>query len=235
MVDFADLFRLSDPVANKPYRGEIDMTSEEAWSVSRAEHIPSNRPIVRWAMGGSTPTDVMWTTLAAPLIISSRVTDVLKTGGFSGWDVFPVTVYDKREIEVPNYFILAIKGRCNPVELSRSEVVLREYPGGWFPEFKGAYFQEESWDRSDLFMERPDALGRGTMSRFATGDLVRALRQIRIRTRFQSPHMSAGPRTNFHMILRGVWRTLIGRLACRGRHVSHRRLRGLETISSSVC
>jgi hypothetical protein len=180
MIDFADFFRLSDPVGNKPYRAEIGMTSEEAWSVSRGEHVPAKRPIVRWAMGGAVPSDVIWTTLAAPLIISSRILDVLEAGGLSGWNAFPVTVYDKRQIEVPNYFILAIKGRCNPIDLSRSEVVLREYPGGWFPEFKGAYFPEESWDGSDLFMERPDSLGRFTMSRFATGRVIRALRQIRV-------------------------------------------------------
>jgi hypothetical protein len=39
-------------------------------------------------MGGATPTDVVWTTLAHPAIVAPRVLHLLETGGFTGWETY---------------------------------------------------------------------------------------------------------------------------------------------------
>jgi hypothetical protein len=41
-----------------------------------------------------------------------------------------------------------------------STLVLKEYPVGWLPELQGHYFDEESWDGSDIFMHAPDQTGK---------------------------------------------------------------------------
>src|SRR4029077_19919126 len=82
---------------------------------------------------------------------------------------------------VPGHAGLMVTGRCDPVDLSRSEVVVREYPGGWFPKLRGHFFPPESWDGSDLFMEREDERGSTTLTLHATARLIRALRRERIK------------------------------------------------------
>jgi hypothetical protein len=117
------------------------------------------------------------------------VIQLLENGGFTGWDTYPVDLVDKAGDWVPGYAGLMVTGRCDPVDLCRSELVLREFPGGWFPNFRGEFFPPESWDGSDLFMEREDERGSGSLRVYATARLIRALRRERIKNlRFE--HMA---------------------------------------------
>lgn len=174
-------FLLSDPVGNRAFRGQFGATNDKAVSWSRAEARPDGPVPVGWGMGGAMPLDVVWTTLGAPLVVSSRVIRLLKTSGFTGWDTYPVELVDKAGHFVPGYAGLMVSGRCDPVDLSRSELVLREFPGGWFPKLRGHFFPPESWDGSDLFMERKDERGSTTLTIHATGRLIQSLRRERIK------------------------------------------------------
>jgi hypothetical protein len=132
-------------------------------------------------MGGATPSDAVWTTSAGLPVIGPRLIRLLERGGFTGWDTYPVDLVDKAGDWVPGYGGLSVAGRCDPIDLSRSEVVLREFPGGWFPAFRGCFFPPQSWDGSDLFLERDDEQGAGSLALYATARLVRALRRDRIK------------------------------------------------------
>ena len=103
-------------------------------------------------MGGSQAGDIVWTTLALPVLMSERAVGVLREGHFSGWDVVPVELRDKAGGPLPTYYYLCVQGRCGPIENSRSEKIDRIYPGGVFPVWKGLYFDAATWDGSDLFM-----------------------------------------------------------------------------------
>ena len=177
---FADLFSISDPVASRPYRGEIDR-GELAVDLSRAEASTDHPIIVSWAMGSPEPGDIVWTTYAAPLIVHTRVIDLLAHHKFTGWTTYPVEVHTKSDRLVPDYFGLSITGRCGRVDLSRSAIEIQEYPGGWIPHFRGHYFIPDTWDGSDLFMEAPDQLGRVSTWRMMTGTLKRALAKAKVK------------------------------------------------------
>lgn len=115
------------------------------------------------------------------MIVSARVLQILREHGFTGWSTYPVTVFDKQGSALEGYAGLAITGRCGPVDIARSSIVLREYPGGWFPMFLGRFFDLDSWDSSDLFMERADERGDVTLFRYATARVARALQRARVR------------------------------------------------------
>lgn len=132
-------------------------------------------------MGRSAPGDVIWTTYAAPLIVHDRVLEILRTLGATGWTTFPVEVLNKVGEPVAPYHGLGISGRCGVVDLTRSPIELREYPGGWVPHFKGHYFIPDTWDGSDLFMEAPDATDRRTTHRFVTRRVKEALDRAKVR------------------------------------------------------
>ncbi|HXW08588.1 MAG TPA: hypothetical protein VD833_25380 [Vicinamibacterales bacterium] len=177
---FGDLYSLEDPVANRPFRATVDCTLEDAASFSRGERVPSGPVDIGWGMGSGSPSDVVWTLLGLPLIVSSRVVDLLVAAGFTGWDTYAVRLTAKNGQEITGFHGLAITGRCDAPDLARSELTLRRYPGGWFPVLRGCYFTEASYDGSDLFMERPDERGHRNLNRYITGRAVRLLRQSRI-------------------------------------------------------
>jgi len=183
-------YLVRDPVSDPPFRGWIVPGSEASWAFGGAEARPDSPVQVEWAMGAATPSDVVWTTSAGLPVVSRRVIQLLERGGFTGWETYPVDLTDKARNWVPGYAGLMIHGRCDAVDLSRSEIVLLEFPGGWFPNFRGHFFRPESWDGSDLFIERKGERGSGSGALHATARLIRALRRDRIKN-LRIEHTSA--------------------------------------------
>jgi hypothetical protein len=103
-------------------------------------------------MGDPQPCDAIWTTLAVPLLVSSRVTEVLEARGFKGWTVFPIELAGSKGQRIAGFHGLSIPGRCGAIENERSIRVAKRYPAGVFPVWKGLYFDPETWDGSDIFM-----------------------------------------------------------------------------------
>jgi hypothetical protein len=175
-VRFGQLYSLHDPIATRPYRGKWH-GPDLGLELSRGE-VKSDDPIrITWAMGASEPGDVIWTTSAYPLIVHIRVLDLLASRGFTGWSSHALDVWTKSGKRLSDYAALIISGRCGRAELTRSNIVLSEYPGGWHPQFLGHFFAEESWDGYDFFMEMPDSLGHITGNRFVTQQVRDALNQ----------------------------------------------------------
>ena len=147
---FSHIFELHDPCADRPFRASLDVTNELSLLRCEAKH---ETPIPgRWAMGGSKPGDVVWTTLAVPVLVSERVVSVLQEGGFSGWDVLPVELRDKSGDLLRSHYYLCVSGRSGAVDDARSVKFDKIMPGGAFPRWRGLYFDPTSWDGSDLFM-----------------------------------------------------------------------------------
>jgi hypothetical protein len=158
-LGFDHFYLLEDPVSNSYFRGDFDSTLDPL-RITRGEDTTTMPIPVRWDMGQSTPSDIIWTTSAHPIIVQQRVVDLLKHHNLTGWRTYPVSVFDKSDQLHGNYAGLQIIGRCGPEILSRATVELKRYPGGWFPHFVGHYFDEATWDGSDLFMHTTDAKGR---------------------------------------------------------------------------
>ena len=89
-------------------------------------------------------------------LISSRLQDTLSKEGITGWVTCPVELQDRMGEIIPNYAVLGTTGRCGPLLNSRSRRVTRtNYAGtGLMDVWLGYYFDEESWDGSDMF--RPE-------------------------------------------------------------------------------
>ncbi len=164
---FDHIFSLHDPLSNQPLRGKFE-TNIDCLALTRGETSVTEEIRIIWEMGGAIPSDFIWTTSAHPVIAHRRILDLLRENGITGWSTYPVIVTDKAGHFHPDYEGLMINGRCGPVDLSRSVVVLSKYPAGWFPHFCGHYFTEDSWDGSDIFMERADSSGKVTARCFVT-------------------------------------------------------------------
>lgn len=148
---FSGVHLLGEPGNSRAFRGDVALDRSDALAVTRAEKRLA-RVQVRWTMGRAIAADVIWSTLAAPLLVSDRVVDLLEGGGFCGWKTYPVELSGKDGSQINGYHGLSVDGRCGTIDNARSERVDKLMPGGVFPVWRGVYFDEATWDGSDLFM-----------------------------------------------------------------------------------
>lgn len=179
---FDSLFAFSDPLATRPLRGSFsgDLTIGRGkriphpTSLLRGEEMASDVLVASRHSGGRTPGDVVWTASGNVVLLSERLTQILQVASVSGWSSLPATV-EAPEGPVP-YGFLVVTGRCGPLDRGRSSREWGVYPGGRVARSRGLYFDEESWDGSDFFMEA----GR-TGWKFVTRRVVNLFRTNRIR------------------------------------------------------
>jgi hypothetical protein len=150
---FERAFKISDPLADRPYRGRIDteLRWNDEFSFLRAESMPDRPLPIRHAMGEAVPRDFIWTTMATPVVVSQRFIDILLDNRFTGWSTYAVEVYSKAGDLLPGYYGLSITGRCGPIEYEKSQVIYEDMPGGRVPRYKGLYFDPDGWDGSHFF------------------------------------------------------------------------------------
>ena len=106
--------------------------------------------------------------------MSERVVNLFREQRFTGWATYPVDVYSTATSLTPDYYGLAITGRCHEADWSESQRVLKEYPAGYFPVWRGLHIS--GWDGSDLFMSNNGGEGH----KFVTDRVRVALEQANI-------------------------------------------------------
>jgi len=178
---FSHLYALADPGDSGAFVASIDTPGDRVLPMLRGDshHIVSMEG--RWAMGSARPSDVVWTTLAVPVLLSQHAVDLLRREHIAGWDAIPCTLYDKAR-EARPYSYLTVRGRCGPIDNTRSFKVEKIYPGGVFPAWKGLYFDPSTWDGSDIFMPQGDV---GWI--FITERVKRALKTANISNTLYTP------------------------------------------------
>jgi hypothetical protein len=103
---------------------------------------------------GSKVYDVLATTWIVPFLLSPKVVDVLREGGFTGWDVHPARIELEGGKRVEDHGALMVSGRSGPVDEALSESVTLPRPvpeGNEVPGLRGLLFDPATWDGSDIF------------------------------------------------------------------------------------
>lgn len=87
-------------------------------------------------------------------VFSTKVYSLLGTGNITGWETYPVEVFDRNGTELPGYHGFSVIGKECRRDRSRSQKITKQaVPGGEpFEVYKGLYFFEEDWDGSDIFL-----------------------------------------------------------------------------------
>jgi len=173
---FDHIYLFSSTGSDREFVGDLNLAEHEEFSVLRGESLPATPIEISWAMGRSQPSDVIWTTLAVPVILSAKVISIMKAGDFAGWSTYPVLVKSKDGEVIDGYVGLSVTGRCGTIDDSRCECVAREFPGGVFPMYRGLYFDDSQWDGSDIFCSENES---GYI--FVTHDVKSAFEHARIR------------------------------------------------------
>jgi len=156
LYDLGEDFALPDAFRGDPTEGVIEDVfallggSEKHSEPIRFEYHYS---------GGTAVCDVVWTTFGASVLVSDRVVTNLREGHFSGWTTYPVELYDKSRIRIPDYHGLVVTGRSGAIDRSRSEKVRHPIIPGTKPAdfWRGLFFKDDRWDGSDIFL--PEGTG----------------------------------------------------------------------------
>ena len=181
-IDYDKIFSISDPVSNRAFRGSIVDDSKAKPEISRAESkIDDFVPIYHF-MGEANPKDVIWTANAHPLIFSETLINLLIQNNLTGWDTYPVEVYDKnKNLVKSNYYGFIITGRASFVDYTRSKIVIKKLGNKETPHIRGRYFYNDQWDGTDFFMEDADQENRFNMFRYCTERVYMLLKKYKIK------------------------------------------------------
>ena len=120
----------------------------------------------RKGYGGNKHVDFLNTGYTCFGPVSDRVIELLRDGGFTGWDSYPVEVYLKDGSKLDGYQGLMVTGSCgalNPSIPKPIDVVGYYWKGVSWPFLKGFPLDIASWDGTDIF--RPDDLSVIIISR----------------------------------------------------------------------
>jgi hypothetical protein len=158
--------------------GRLLQHGDQAEALLRGEVVPDAPAEIEWFRGRKRPQDVVAITKVGPLIIAERIRSLLADRSFTGWSTYPVVVIGQHGECFAGYHGLTITGRCGPILRDRSLSVVKRYPAGMFPAYRGWFFEPSSWDGSDIFMPSDPT--------FATIFVVDAVRQALIDARVKA-------------------------------------------------
>ena len=139
----------------------------------RGEELPASPVAFRWGEG-SRLYDLLLSTIPS-YVASARFFDALVSTNATGWSRFPIELHGKAGGTVNGYGGLVVTGRCGRPQYERSRVETRIGSSGKPYKVKiGLYFDEASWDGSDVFT------AEGSTFVFVTEKVKRALEKAKI-------------------------------------------------------
>ena len=151
--DTRGFYRLCD----RSYRNTLHVYSYSldlitAYEITRGDYSNVTFPLVCTYYQGHKLREVIACNGTA-FLIADRVKALLEAHHLTGWETFPVKVYNKKKEEVLGYHGFAVTGRCGPTHRKESSLFQKRYASGapLIDTYKGVFFNLDAWDGSDFF------------------------------------------------------------------------------------
>lgn len=173
---FDHVYLLRTTGSNVVFHTSIDLTVKDGFAVVRGELEVHEPATVRWVSGRRKPQDFVWTSIVAPIVASDKVLKALGAISATGWVSYPVDLRGADDEPISAYSGIAVLGRCGPIQVERCLPVKKQYPGGIFSVNQGYFFDERSWDGSDLFVPAD-----GSATVFVVERVMHALAKAKIK------------------------------------------------------
>lgn len=184
---FDRLFALERPYGPNDFTADIELGGADAVAVVRGE-VQTSDAHASWYCGRRKPRAIVGTTGFMCVLLAPAVIDALSARAFSGWSSFEVPLTGRDSEDLGAYHGLVVTGRCGPVQRDRSTVFELDAPGGPYLKERGLYFDEGSWDGSDLFIPAVGVTFIVTEEVVeAIGGVTRNVHFVR-RTEYERPH-----------------------------------------------
>jgi len=133
-------------------------------------------PVIFRHKYGKKLTDLLDTGSAYLYLISDNMLNILKENEITGWNTFPVKVFDKKSVEIGGYHGFSIIGKSGAIDYNKSEVIEKSLvPGGPISKYyKGQFFGYEKWDGSGFFITE------GTFNIIVTKKVMQVLKKAKL-------------------------------------------------------
>lgn len=149
---FDRLFFLEWPTSMSRFNAELASEGGlRGFEIARGAKTPPEMH-ARWVRGRTIPEPFVHLSLVAPVLFSEDVFHALRSCGATGWLSRSINLFGKDGVNIPGYSLLVVSGRCGNAQYNRSEKTFKSYPAGDCPALRGLFFEESSWDGSDVFM-----------------------------------------------------------------------------------
>ena len=155
-MDFEHLYSLGDASIRGALHVNPRDNINDPYALLRREVIPTEPIVFKYSMGGE-PKDLISTGHAVLYLLADRVFEIFRENHFTGWASYPVVIYGKKGELITGYQGLAISGKCDPLDNSRSQRILKDPltpKGKPYYALLGLYFDLNTWDGSDFFVPR---------------------------------------------------------------------------------
>lgn len=106
--------------------------------------------------------DILYTGYAGFYLISEKLQHILEINQLSGWQPFPIKLYDEKNNLINGYCGFSVTGHCGPLSYDKCEIIeKRQVPEGPLAKYyRGVTI--EQWDGADFFTPQ------GTYQTFVT-------------------------------------------------------------------
>ena len=151
-LDFDHMHLLKNDFRHGALHVRLAADIADPYAVARGEQRPSATLTFKRS-SGTNAEDLIGTELPPLRLVSSRTINLLRRERASGWDSYPVRILGKGGEALNGYELLVVTGRSGPIDNSKSVKVWKIPPPSGKPHevWKGLYFDDESWDGSDVF------------------------------------------------------------------------------------
>ena len=102
---------------------------------------------------GKKLTDILDTGWPSLHLISDRMKKILEENKLTGWKIYPIKLYDKKNNEILDYHSFSVTGLSAPMDYSKSEIIEKSSvtDGPLIKYYKGMYIDISKWDGTDFF------------------------------------------------------------------------------------
>lgn len=134
-------------------RKNSDLAWKISWDLELGNYEGYEFPIVFREVAGESGKqmrDVLDNRSIRTYLISDRMRDLLIDNNITGWECYEIEMYDKKGNIVSGYNGFSVTGKCNDMVKIDFENIIKDKKRDYF-EAKGAMFDIEKWDGSDIF------------------------------------------------------------------------------------
>jgi hypothetical protein len=123
----------------------------DRWKLVKGDYRNIDFPITFKQDSGNKLCDILDTGWASLYLISERMKKILEENNLTGWQVFPINLYDKKGHEITGYHGFSVTGHSGPTSYEKSEIIeKRSVPEGPICKYyKGVFI--DNWDGTDFF------------------------------------------------------------------------------------
>ncbi len=149
--DFRSRLLSSTIQAHAVELGQDENGTNNHWNLIKGIYYGIDFPVIFKQECGKNFLDILDTGWPCLYLISDKMKLLLENNHLTGWKVFPIKLYDKKDNEILGYYGFSITGHCGPTSYAKSEIIeKRLVPNGPLCKYyKGVTIND--WDGSDFF------------------------------------------------------------------------------------